>query len=250
MIENIEKWLSQDCAEKCAKEIMERFRDGQHDVNKEIVDYEYDLQKGEIVLDEEENVKNTSYLFDPDKGSTLYELIETFIHDDETRLPDIGDFEKLDEFLSRVAKIIEENYSDVMRDAARRRVLGGASEELFPLKGFKVQAIDLSNPVIDFNVRVSKAIMVKKSVLAEAKSAKDIFKNKPKEEGVGNELGEIHIKTGKSFEQIIAEKKAFGDPRYANVIGASKEKAYYKVCVEMWLDYTIVRPEEGIIDTA
>lgn len=244
MIKDINIFFSDEYAEKCAEEIVNKFSNGKNDPETETVDYEYDLQKGEIVIDEGEYTKNTSYMFDPEPSSPLRNIIEAFIHDDETRLPEIGDFEKLDEFLKeKVSKIIEEKYSNKMKETARVRVLGGAPEEIFPISNFKMLEISLHDFGRKYKVRLMRGIKVKKEVLKNAKDTKDILSNKPRSKSVGEEIADIHDETGKSFEQIIAEKKALGDPEYDEVLGAQKVRAFYDCYVDMWFDYSIKKPE-------
>ena len=58
-----------------------------------------------------------------------------------------------------------------------------------------------------------------------------------------------HIENGKSFEEIIAEKKAIADPIFRYVYGVELTKEWYHCHIQLWADYTASKPEgyDGIV---
>jgi len=246
MVNNVKSLLSLKNAKECAKYISQRFLSGNEIDKKEALDYEYDMHEGNMTIDENNIRKNTVYQFDSEKDTLTNNIIEAFYHDSKENMPTKEDFDKLDSFLIKVSEILEKKHSDEIRQAIRKRVLNNSSEELVPLKNIKICSVEFSNPPYDYNIVVNKMVPVKKEVLSKAKKASDIFDKNNKEESVAKDLMEAHTKTGRDLDFIIAQKKAMGDERYRYVVGAKKEKNYYKCCVNIWCDYSVVNSKEKV----
>ena len=213
-----------------AQYIADRFEKGVSDRNMELVDYEYDLSRSGKMSSEEDN---TEYMMDAEGGTLLMEIIDAFFHDDETRIPTESDFATLDQFTNDVIEELNANHVDQLRKGVKTKVLKGAPDFLFPLSSLKVNSIELSNETFPYTISVMK------------RQTEETMRTTVPER-VAEALGNEYMATKKPLEQIIAEKKAVGDPLYQSVYGATMTKEYYHVHMNLWVDYSQPPQKEGI----
>ncbi len=230
---DITELLSNTNALAIADYIITRFENGdiKTDPNKEIVDFEFDLSKDSGKMTSKSI--NTSYFLDAQDGDLLKTIVEYFFNDNENCSITKEDFDKLDAFQIKVAQILQNDFKERWRDAIRKRILGGAAKEIFPLPEIKVLSVEFENALIDFSLKVHKMSAIDRSG--------NFIKG---QSGVAEDLINEYKKTKKPILTILAEKKASGDPRYIGVIGVTQKKEFYHCSVNMWVDYTAVKPNK------
>lgn len=232
-VKNIHHLLSNESVKKMASYIIQRFLNATEenkDYEKQRIDHDYNLMRtGQMVS----KPINTEFLMDADKPSLLWDIINAFYHDDDTRLPTHEEFDRLDDFLEHVIGILNSNYKDDLRKGIRENVLGGADEKVFKLEKVNVIKIELSNPVFPYSVKVLKGVTLE-----------DMKKGNVSSRGISQELLDLHLKTNRSFEDLIAEKKVLGVEKYRYVFGVELIKYDYNCNVSLYVDYSAISKEE------
>jgi len=228
-VKDINKLLSKDNASDIANYIVKRFLNATEenkDYEKQRIDYDYQLTRNGKMSSKP---VNTEFQMDAEKPSPLWDVIDAFYHDDETRLPTQEEFGKLDEFIDDVMGLLNTEHEDNIRTAIRQNVLGGADDRVFKLEEIYVKKIEISNPVFPYSVKVLKGATVE-----------DMKSGKVSNAGISQELLDLHIKTGRSFEDLIAEQKALGIEKYRYVFGVELIKYDYHCHVYLYVDYSAV----------
>lgn len=211
--DKLELLLTEQNADKIATYIVKRF---DQDGSKENIDYDFDLKNGKM----DSTIINTSFKFDTQSG-TLLNKIKNMI----CSLENITDKQNeiILSFLIKIKDILNTKYKNQLANNIRKVVLNNAPEDSFPLSNTSVINFEVGEtPPIDYIVVVQK----------EAPS-NDIAG------GVGQLLMKEHTKSGKELNEIIAEKKASGDPNYKYVTGAYKRKWYFECQLDMFVDYSL-----------
>ena len=111
---------------------------------------------------------------------------------------------------------------------------GNSVELLKTVISLEIKDLYLSNPVFPYTIKVLRG-----RTIEEMEN-----KNKGKQ-SIAKDLLDEHLNTGKSFEAIIAEKKAIGDEDYRYVFGVDKIKSEYNCHIYMWVDYSLVEKPEN-----
>jgi hypothetical protein len=105
----------------------------------------------------------------------------------------------------------------------RNRILGGAPEEVIPLDRMEVLDVEVADLPGEDSVLVIK-------------------KNCPKGEDsppVSEDIFSEMAKTGEKPDDVVARRKAEGDPRYRWVAGAESRKHFFEVSVSLSVDYSL-----------
>ena len=208
--------LTKDNAERVAQTVIQRMlEDSTGNEGDQIIDYDYRLHKGKI----KQRKINTSFKFDTRPGTFLRKLKDTLLepgHITEEHT------EKVKEFLLQIKEVLMKDHKEQLSDAIRTAVLANASKEFFPLSDIEVMNFEIGEkPEIDYVFRIDKSTpngVIAPSVVEE----------------ISAELRE----TGKSVEEIIADKKAANDANYQYVTGVSKQKAFYECQLDLFVDYS------------
>lgn len=200
------------------------------------VDYDYQISAGKMV--DEGGDSNTTYKFDAEKGSLLREIIDT-LYPEEADDRSEEDYAEETKWLNSIIEIINTKYIDLIRDAIRSKVFKNVQPELVPMNPFVLNNLEFSSvPEADFLIVVQRAVPKDQIGMAQSNQAGSI--------PINQELFNLHIQTGLSFDEIIAQKKAEGDPRYTTVCGATKRKYLYNVEMLFYVDYSLTPQEEFI----
>jgi len=186
------------------------------EVFEQSLDYEFDLKGGQVIG---KDIANTFYNFDTNDETVLNKIVSymNLLTDKEVK----DRIESFDRFRKDVGEYIENNLKIKLEEKIRKHILNNSSKELFPLRSINILDFELSDkPEIDY-------------VIVVQKNAPPGVETPP----VSQELIELS-KTGRDFKDIIAEKKASGDPKYRYVSGAYKKKYWYEVRLNMYVDYS------------
>ena len=204
--------LTDENAVKVAGYIVDRFNDTSDD---QMVDYEFDLNKGKMTSNE----INTNFKFDTRPDTFLREIKDAICGtEDMTKV----DGDNILSFLIKIRDILNTEYQEQIADMVRHRVLNDATKEMFPLTTINIVNVEIGDlPDIDFLIVVQKS------------SPQGLISG-----SLSQELMNEHVATGKSLNDIIAEHKATGDKSYQYISGAYKRKYYFEYQIDMFVDYT------------
>jgi len=243
---NTRKMFSKKNTKKIAEYIVQRFKDSKEatrDRENELVDYEYDIAKSGQMTSIAKS--NTEFKMEVEEGTELKEIINAFFHDDPDRCPTAKQFDAFEMFEVKLAKYIEKNCEEGLRQAIRENVLGGAVEEVFPLPVIKVKRIELCDPVFPYTVKVLKGKIARDEGgnKTEKEKKEEMEGDDVRPTGIASKMIQCHISTGKSFEQIIAENRAMNNPEYRYIYGVYLNKEWYQCQLDLWVDYKMVKPE-------
>ena len=197
------------------------------------VDYDYQISGGKM-LDEGDDA-NTTYKFDAESGTFLKEVIDAISSDDRSE----EDYNNETKWLQTIVDIINQNYIDQIRNALRSKVFKNVQPELVPMSPFILKDLEF-NPITETDFLVVVQRMIPKDQLEKPQA------RLPGSVPVNQELFDIHIQTGLPLDEIVARKKAEGDPRYTSVHGAQKKKYIYNVEMLFYVDYSLTPQEEFI----
>ena len=201
------------------------------------IEFDFVLDKGKM----KSKVINTTFKFDPEEGNILVKISK------ELNNPTIEltqeHYDLVFTFLQTLKTYFNENCISQLRDKIRKYVIADASELIFPLKQISVENIEINDDRKEYPISIKKDVpYIKTKVKGKVKLVpqEENYQGKP----IASELFEIHETTGKPFEQIIAEKKALGDPNYRYVSGVMIGKRFkYIFHLDLNVDYTPTKPE-------
>jgi len=240
MIENVDTLLDKKNIDIIAEYIVDRLQASEEktrDKEKEFANVDFHLSKGKM----NSSSKNTQFFFDVDSG-ILYDIIHAFYIDDKDKLPKdddeeklnelARDFDRLEEFLSDIKESLETKFKDGFIKAIRKNLMSGVEETLIPMQDLHIVELFLSNPIYPYTLKVLKGRTIKemeeKSVVSKS---------------IAKDLLDKHLKTGKEFEQIIAEEKVMGNEDYRYVFGVEKIKSEYNCHLYAWVNYGLVEKD-------
>lgn len=178
----------------------------------------------------EQWVPNTNVQFDTASGTFLRELILFLTNNDDI---DQEGYELMINFLVIVRELLNTKWTDQLRDILREKVLKQKKDvsPLSKLVAINVEIDRLPDPTQNegspWLVSVSKL-----GAIGMAPTA------------VGQEILKIMAKTGKRADEIVAEKKASGDPNFAEVTGVKITKSVFEVRVDFFADYSMTKPDK------
>jgi hypothetical protein len=227
----LKKVLQEDKAERIASYIINRIDD-----NKNVdIDYDWNLSKGKMLSGE----VNTTFKMDCEKNTELEEVRNLFNSIEEV---DEEDEDIINDFFSFIKDSIEKKNFHKMRDIIRKRVVGGAKKDIFPLDEIQVVNIEIGGkPEVDYVIVVQKA--VPKSEIGMTDNYE--VDGEKKKESVSQELMRICSKTGEDPNKVISRKKEEGDIKYKYVSDAYKKQYLFDCHVELYVDYSLGEmPEE------
>lgn len=231
----LKKVLTEAKAEKVAIYILDRI----HNNNNVDIDYDWNLSKGKMLS----GPINTTFKMDCEKKSILEEVKNVFSKIDDV---DEEDQDTIGDFFNYMIEFIEKINFHKIRDIIRKRVVGGAAKEIFPLDTVKVINIEIGEkPEVDYVIVVNKAVPKSELGMSEDYSNIDNSSSKKKDESVSQELMRICSETGEEPDAVIKRKKEEGDEKYKYVTGSYKKQYLYDCHLELYVDYSLGEiPEE------
>lgn len=231
----LKKILKEDKAERIATYIIDRI-----DNNKNVdIDYDWNLSKGKMLSGE----INTTFKMDCEENTELEEVRNAFNLIDDV---DEEDEDVINDFFSFIKDFIEKKNFYKIREVIRKRVVGGAKKEIFPLDEVQVVNIEIGGkPEVDYVIVVNKA--VPRNEIGVENGYSDEGKKK---ESVSQELMRICSETGEEDpNQIISRKKEEGDPKYKYVSDAYKKQYLFDCHIELYVDYSLGKMPEELKNT-
>ena len=221
--------LGDDAVRAVAKEVVRQL---ERECDEETLEYDFQINQGEMVMDLEHIEKNTTFKFDVRKGGACDKVRKALFaeecNDDELLF--------IEEFRRNVGRRIVEAYSPQVEQALRDAMFKG---QPIPIKLMKVcdfDIVDLSDMEQEHNYQLIIEKKVPQSVLQDGGGGNP----------VSSELFRINAATGKGFNAIIKEKKAAGDPNYQYVVSATTKKMLWDGQIDMFINFFVKLPGEGV----
>lgn len=184
------------------------------------VEVDFHLKEGNMEKKESQET-NTWVKFDT-KENTLCRQILDFLCDEEVE-PEETLLEQSEDFRQLTEEMLQNKYSDIIKEKIKQTVFPDTPPQIFPMKDFKVMFLEIAEkPKIDYTLSVKK------------EAPKDYISTP-----VANELIQEHLSTGEEYETIIKRKQEEGNEAYKYVIGVTKNKAFYEVNLDLYIDYSI-----------
>lgn len=227
---SLQDLMTENTAKEIAQYIAEHFM---LHASTESVDYEYDIHQGKMI---DTGDYNTTYKFDVDAETLLGKIINNMKSQDDISQEYINQENK---WRQAIIDNINQNHIHTFRETLRSRILKNIQPELVKLEKFEIREIDINpRPDVDFLIVVQRMRPSNENLSPPATESPS--------QTVSQELLDIHVSTGKSFEEIIAEKKNQKDSRYANVYGAYKRKYIYDIELSIFVDYSLTPQDEFV----
>ena len=209
-----------------ADDIIEAF---QTKMNKDTVDYSFDIAKGtgKIKIVEQ----NTFFSFDTDTGTILEKFKKALFNDDLEGLTQAQEamlIEDVGEYLKEVAvSVIDRSIGDI-RTALRKNIMPNSKPEDFPFERIYITSIDIA----DF----SSFAEPHKYLLRIGKRPGAFINTDVVIQYVQNRQEE----TGMTPEEVLEEGKREENPIFAEITSIEQgEKYLYDVAVSMFVDYSL-----------
>jgi len=237
----LKKVLQEDKAERIAAYIIDRI-----DANKNVdIDYDWNLSKGKMLSGD----VNTTFKMDCEGNTELEEVRNLFNSIDDV---DEEDEDTINDFFSSIKDFMEKKNFYKIREVIRKRVVGGAKKDIFPLDEVQVVNIEIGGkPEVNYVIVVQKAVPKNELGVTnypEMDKIDDYINGKKdgkKKESVSQELMRICYETGEEPNKVISRKKEEGDPKYKYVSEAYKKQYLFDCHIELYVDYSLGEmPEE------
>lgn len=220
------EFFTREVAEECAKEILRAFDEKG---NTESIEVDFNLSRGKMV--EPLDQVNTWFKFDcRDSGGTLqkvFEFLTELWRNEDTSEEDAATVRR---FEAEVTECLREQVDvQSLGDTLRRCVFKSVPAALLPIEQIRFHRTEFAG-----GDEQGYILKVEKFARVDQESGQFLDQQAP----VAKELIEIHTETGKSFKEIIKEKRAEGDPRYELVADAKLERYVKDVTVMLSGDYS------------
>jgi len=228
-----EETFTDDNADKLALYIVNHFGE---DKTKDI-DYDFSLSSG--VMETSRGIgagtPNLTFKFDTLDDTDPKKILEVLC--DET-IEVTEDRQKLlNDFLANTGDFITTRYGNALRQKIRDVIFAGQpTAEILPMATMKFVALD----IIDIPEGEESVVVVKKNVPESELDPTSEYSmlSRP----VSQELLQINAETGKSFRDIIKEKKAEGDLSYKYVSNVEVKKHFYECELNLFVDFSFIDP--------
>lgn len=188
-----------------------------------LVDYSYTLSKENLQIEDTYN-PNTWFYFDVKKGSIqsfLKALYERELSEEED--------EKVNKFIQKVATVINDHYSEQMRDIVRNKILKGSDPKGLPLTPTAIRSID----IVDYSSVNEKDRYVKHITPVPGLSVD--------KQGIADELMKIRDEEGDTLtdQEIVERERNSGNPAFITVKEIQEgEKYLWDVSISIFVDYS------------
>lgn len=239
--DELKTYFDTKCAEQVAEDIVELMDKVANDDNLEV---DFRLSGGKMVGSLKS--PNTWFKADALPGTKLQEVKDTIAEtvgenfdekDEAARDRMYERVEVIDLFRDKVRIVLNSGlFHDRVANTMRRVALGNVPRQLVPFDTIRFLEIEIGEACPDDYI-----ISIQK--MAKIDQVTGQFIEPP--QSVNQDLFETHRETGKSFEDIIAEKKAAGDPRYECVAGVLKKRYSFEVHCRIAADFSFCDLPEG-----
>lgn len=224
---DVNKFLTEEFAIKCADEIVEAFEGIACNKNLEV---DFHLSKGRMISSTSD--PNTWFKFDTNEGS--YPSLKKMI--DALEGKSVSDYSgeslegnAMSAFESLIGdKLNEHDRMDRIRKVIRKITFRDVPEELLPMTDIVCSAVELTGGVAD-----QYLLKLNKTAVYDPNS--DSFVGSS---GAAAKLMQEHISTGRDVQDILREKHDAEDPDFAMVKSAEWTKYIYEVAVGIASDYS------------
>ena len=204
--------------------------------NQENIEYQWTVKKEDGKIESKD--ANTSFVFDPEENTMLYEFktalcakelenIEDKSLEEQELMTLVGDF------MGQIGRELVETYREDIQEVVRRVVLGGKSDpNSIPLDTIEVMYIDIA----DYS-----------SVSNSEKYLLKVFKEFGAEIETDEIVEFVHLKeeeTQQSLETILTIERQAGNPLFERVTSLQRgEKFLNEITLNLFVDYSIKREE-------
>lgn len=227
MNKEIYKYLKKDdIVDKLADEIVEAFKTK---MNKDTVDYSFDIAKGTGKIKVIE--QNTFFNFDTEESSTLEKFKKAMFHDDLEGMTQDEEsllIEDVSEILKEVATTIIKKYETEVRKSLRAAIMPKSTIGDFPFEKILVTSIDIGD--------WSAFTEPQKYLLRIAKKPGAYINT----DVVVNYVHDRQNDTGMTPHEVFEEGRKEENPLFDEIIDVeSGDKYLYDIAVSMFVDYSL-----------
>jgi tRNA threonylcarbamoyladenosine modification (KEOPS) complex Cgi121 subunit len=222
-----------DNADRMALYIVNHFGEDQT----KAIDYDFSLSSGVMSTSGGlgEGTPNLSFKFDTMAGSLPRQILEVLCDDD---IDVTEERQKIfNNFLVNTGDFITNRYGNALRQQIRDVIFASTpTPEILPMASMKFIALCIEDiPEGEENV-----IVVKKDV--PEKELDPTSEYSMESHSVSEELFNLHRETGKSFNEIVEEKKAAGDLSYKYISNVDVKKHFYECELNLFVDFSFINP--------
>lgn len=188
------------------------------------IDYEFDKSKGKVVSTD----ANTWISFDLDSTETAYKFMKAMhAHDIQEDITE-DEKQKIDDAVAQIAHKITHEYSDLVREALRKAVIGNVDSEAIPLETISIYSAE----IVDYEGWDEES----KYTLKFAKYP-DATINMQNVQSRLLELKEENPE--KSIPEFIKQEQTRGNPTFEGIAEVYYgHKFLWDVCLIMFVDYS------------
>ena len=219
-----------------------------------LLDYDFQLSSGEMIVDELTDA-NTNWKFDILKDN-IFDAVEAenktkdelsheesmryngykAIKDFQDHIMNLEDYSEEQEaniisFYADICELINTEHIDRIREGVRRAVLKKQNKLITPLKVIKAVDVEVGESEGAGTIVIRKSLP--QDVLDQGGTS------------VMPILVRMQNETGKSFEEIIDEKKEAGDELFQYIDGIERRKTIFDCTLDLFVDYS-PRPMEEV----
>ena len=240
--EELKAYFTMDLAEQAADGIVLLMDEVATDDNLEV---EFRLHQGKMVGSL--NTPNTLFKADTQAGTLLRDVKQAIAdvvnRDFDPKIPEEADrmyeaVQIIDDFKENVRIILNSGiFNRRVANTIRRVAMGNVPYQLVPIENIRFLEIEIgeANPD-DCIVSIQKFQKIDQTT--------GQYIDPP--QAINQDLFQRQRETGKSFEEIIEERKAAKDPRYECVAGVTRKRYSFEVHCRIAADYSFCEPPEHV----
>jgi len=198
-------------------------------MNKDTVDYSYDIAKGTGQIKTIE--PNTFFHFDTDKKSIIDKFKKALFDDDLEGLTQSQEnmlVEDVSEFLKEIAVKIIEDHEQEIRDELRKNIMPGSSPEDFPFERIFITSIDIADwSAFTESQKYLLKIGKEPGAFINTETVVTYIQNRQEDEGM-------------TVEEVFEEAKREENPLFKQIVCVEQGNRYiYDVDITMFVDYSL-----------
>jgi len=214
-----------------AEYIVNNFSDGTN----RVIDYDFSLQSG-VDTNADSQLTNLFFRFDTEPNTVPRAILDVLI--DEDIEPTEERQILFANFLEDAKHALVNQFGNEFREKIRKVVFDNdkVTPEIVPIANLKCLHIDIS----DVPEEEQSVLVIKKNIPKHQLDEQSEYNLESRP--ISQELVSIRRETGKSFDEIVAEKKAEEDISYIYVDSVEENKGLYECHIDLFADFSFVMP--------
>ena len=176
------------------------------------------------------------FRFDTQPDTIVREVLDALCDDDVEPTEERQNM--FAEFMGKASIDLVEKFGNDLREKIRNTVFGDTvTPEVVPMIDLRCIAIDIADVPDDED----KILVIGREIPQHEmdQESKYSIESRP----VSEELIEMRNETGKSYDELVQEKKDEGDISYRYITSVEESKGLYECHIDLFADFSFIMPE-------